>query len=104
MQINQKRLERARKTLKRLTERKVGEINEAQAMFCASLKCYIITNEDEMAERAYHFLINVLKMEPAMILKTMKSITLTEEFIASTLMCVRHRKLIEQVFRNLSMN
>ena len=104
MQINQKRLERARKTLKRLTERKVGEINEAQAMFCASLKCYIITNEDEMAERAFHFLINVLKMEPEMILKTMKSITLTEEFIASTLMCVRHRKLIEQVFRNLSMN
>lgn len=104
MQINQKRLERAKVMLKRLTERKVGEINEAQAIFCASLKCYIITNEDEMADRAYHFLIYVLKMEPEMILKTMKSITLTEDFIASTLMCVRHRKLIEQVFRNLSVN
>jgi hypothetical protein len=57
-----------------------------------------------MAERAYHFLINVLKMEPEMILKTMKSITLTEEYIATTLMWLRHRKLIEQVFRNLSVN
>jgi hypothetical protein len=104
MQINEKRLERAKETLERLKARKVGEINEAQTIFCASLKCYIITNEDEMAERAYHFLINVLKMEPEMILKTMKSITLTEEYIATTLMWLRHRKLIEQVFRNLSVN
>lgn len=104
MQINKKRLEKAKETLKKLTERKVGEINEAQVVFCASLKCFLITGEYEMADRAIDMLLTDLNMEPEEIMKTMKSIKLTEEYIAITMKCVRDGKLVKQAFNNFSVN
>lgn len=104
MQINEKRLKRAKETLERLKAKKVGEINEAQAIFCASLKCYLIANEDDMADKALQMLLVNLEMEPDMILKTIQEIELTENFIAATLMCLRQSKFIAKAQSGISVN
>lgn len=104
MKIDEKRLERAKETFERLKKKKIGEINEAQALVCSHLKCFIIAGDDDMQDRALDMLLLQLDMKPDMIIKTIKEIELSEEFVAHTLMIVRHCKLIEQAEQNVFLN